>query len=92
MSGVMLTKHENEVFKSQTVMLSGHAYINCQFSFCTLIVTNTPMMLNGCNFESCNWRLECDVLWGDTNTRNNIRQILDLIDGAGKRDISTEIH
>ena len=92
MSGVMLTKHENEVYKSQTVMLSGHAYINCQFSLCTLIVTNTPVMLNGCNFESCNWRLEYDVLWGDPNTRNNIRQILDLIDAAGQGDISADVH
>jgi hypothetical protein len=89
MAGIMLTKHENEAFKSQTVMVSGHAYINCKFSLCTLIITNTPIMLSGCQFESCNWRLEYDVLWGDPNTRKSIRQILDMIDGAGESDLST---
>lgn len=88
----MLTKHENETFKSQTVMLSGHAYINCHFSLCTLIVRNTPMMLEGCSFESCNWHLKFDLLWGDPNTRNSIRQILDLIDGSSTGDISTIKH
>jgi hypothetical protein len=92
MSGIMLTKHENEEFKSQTVMLSGHAYINCHFSLCSLIITNTPTMLNGCSFQSCNWRLEYDILWGDPNTRKNIRHILDLIDGSGKGDLSTKLH
>jgi hypothetical protein len=46
-------------------------------------------VLNGNKFENCNWRLEYDVLWGDPNTRSNIRQILDMIDGAGKGDLST---
>ncbi len=92
MSGMMLTKHESEIFKSQTVMLSGHAYIECRFALCTLVLTNTPTVLNGCHFEGCNWRLEYDVLWGDPNTRRNIRQILDLIDGAGTGDLSTEVH
>ena len=69
MANIMLTKHENEVFRSQTVLLSGHGYINCQISLCTLAITNTPFLLNGCRFENCNWRLEYDVLWGDPKTR-----------------------
>lgn len=88
MTGIMLTKHENEVFKSQTVMLSGHAYINCEFDSCTLIVTNTLFLLRDSRFENCNWRLEYDVIWGDPNTQKNIRQILDMIEGAGGQSFS----
>ena len=89
MAGIQVTKHENEVFKSQTVMLSGHGYINCQFSLCTLILTNTPTALRGCAFESCNWRFEYDVIWGDPNTLKQLRQILDAIAGGGTAELST---
>lgn len=92
MSDTILTKHENESFKSQTVMLSGHGYINCQFSACTLIVTNSPLVVDGCRFENCNLRLEYDVLWGDPSTRRNLQELLESFPGTGTGNLSTDAH
>ncbi len=77
-----LTPHEDETFTSQTVFLSGHAYIRCRFERCTLVVTNVPFVLAENRIAGCNWRIEYDVLWGDPQTRSNLRRLLDAIDGA----------
>lgn len=80
---IQLTKHENETFTSETVFVSGHAFINCTFINCTLIVTNTPVVFDNNRFENCNWRVEWDILWGDPGTRVGLRTLLDAIDGGG---------
>ncbi|MFN0133676.1 MAG: hypothetical protein ACKVW3_14255 [Phycisphaerales bacterium] len=77
-----LTPHEDEEFVSQTVYLSGHAYRRCHFDRCTFVVTNMPFVMTENRIVACNWRIECDVLWGDPNTRSNLRRLLDAIDGA----------
>lgn len=77
-----LTKIEDIAFVAQTVTMSGNAFRRCSFSRCTLIVRDLPFILEGCRFENCNWRIECDILWGEPNIRSRLRQILDLIDGA----------
>jgi hypothetical protein len=79
---IMLSKHVEETFQSQTIHLSGHGYVNCKFENCTLVVTNTPHLLSGCRFVNCNWRLEYNILWGDPMTRSNIRRLLDLVDSV----------
>lgn len=79
---VHLTPHQDETFVAQTVFLSGHAYTRCKFDRCTLVVTNTPFVLSQNRISGCNWRIECDILWGDPGTRSNIRRLLDVIDGA----------
>jgi len=97
MAGMVLTKHEKETFVSQTIMLSGHGYIDCAFTSCTLLVTNTPLLLRGCSFTNCNWRLEYDILWGDPKTRSTLLQLLRLIEGIDSSDeniqeFSSELH
>jgi len=77
-----LTPHVDEEFISETVFLSGHAYIRCKFERCTLIVTNVPFVLSQNRIAGCNWRIEYDVMWGDPNSRSNLRRLLDAIDGA----------
>jgi hypothetical protein len=77
-----LTPHQDEEFVSQTVYLSGHAFIRCKFERCTFIVTNTPFVLSQNRITGCNWRIECDILWGDPSSRSNLRRLLDVIDGA----------
>lgn len=78
--GILLTKHEGEAFRSQTVYIAGHGFQNCTFDNCTLVVTNTPFLMSGCRINNCNWRIECDVLWGDPRSRAALRQLIDLID------------
>ena len=82
MGNIQLTKHENQTFTSQVVYASGHAYLGCQFKLCTIILTNAPTHFEQCGFGNCNWHFNYDVLWGDSATRSNLRQLLDLIDGA----------
>jgi hypothetical protein len=77
-----LTRHEDEEFVSQTIYLSGHAYLRCRFDRCTFVVTNVPFVLAGNHIIGCNWRIEYDILWGDPTTRSNLRRLLDAIDGA----------
>ena len=38
-------RHEDEEFVSQTIYLSGHAFIRCRFDRCTFVVTNMPFVL-----------------------------------------------
>jgi hypothetical protein len=77
-----LTRHEGRTFVAQTVHLGGHAYVQCMFDGCTIVVTNAPFMVHGVQFRRCNWRIEVDVLWGSPESRSNLRRLLDLIDGA----------
>jgi hypothetical protein len=77
-----LTRHEDEVFVSQTIYLSGHAYIRCRFDRCTFVVTNMPFILAHNQLAGCNWHIEYDILWNDPNTRSNLRRLIDAIDGA----------
>lgn len=79
---IQITKHENEKFHSQTVFLSGHGYINCEFKDCTLVLTNSQTHLEGCEFLNCNWRIEYDVLWGDRRTLENLLKILKALQGS----------
>ena len=80
MADIQLTKHENQQFSDQTLHLSGHAYLDCTFERCTLLVTNTPFYLEGCTFISCNWHLNYDVLWGAEGTHSALRQLLTLME------------
>ncbi len=77
-----LTHMENAAFENATVTMSGYIFRGCSFTRCTLLVRDLPFMLESCRFDQCNWRLECDLLWGEPAMRSRLRQILDLIDGA----------
>ena len=77
---ILLTKHEGEAFRSQTVLVAGHGFQNCSFDNCTLVVSNTPFLMAGCRINNCNWRIEYDVLWGDPRSRAALRELIDLID------------
>lgn len=86
----VLTKHENKTFESQTLQISGHAYIKCQFINCTLIFTNVPVVLQGCHFQNCNWSLHYDILWGAPQTLQTIKKLIDKIDQGMPKDFATD--
>jgi hypothetical protein len=82
-AGVLLNRHTGQTFRAQTVYLAGNGYENCAFEGCTIVVTNAPFVLNGCRMNNCNWRIEYDLLWGDPAHRQRLRELVQLIDGAG---------
>lgn len=89
---ILLTSHENETFQSQTVFLSGHGFVKCTFKNCTLVITNSPLILKNCNFHNCNWRLDYDILWGNPAHTKMLRKILDMIDGGQIKEFSSVVH
>jgi len=88
---IKLTRHENKTFEAQTLQISGHAYFNCKFINCTLIFTNVPVVLQGCQFQNCNWSLHYDILWGAPQTLNTIKKLIEKIDQGTARDFSSDL-
>ena len=80
---IQLTRHEKRSFVAQTVHLAGHAFVDCSFDSCTLVLTNAPFVFSGqCKVQRCNWRIEYDLLWGAPAMRMQLRQILDSMDSV----------
>ncbi len=80
---VQLTRHDKRTFVAQTVHLAGHAFVDCTFDGCTLVLTNAPFAFSGqTRVQRCNWRVEYDLLWGAPAMRAQLRQILDSMDAA----------
>ncbi len=80
MQKILLNKHENKIFESQTVFLSGNAFNNCTFKNCTLFVTNSPVAMNGCHIANCNWHLDYDIMWGNPATIKNLQSLLTMME------------
>ena len=53
--------HRNRNFIGQTMHLAGHAFIDCAFDSCTLVLTNGPVFTQNVRFHRCNFRLEYDL-------------------------------
>jgi len=64
-----LLVHEDVIYEHETIYLSGNAYFDCTFSFCTFIVREAQIVLTGCTFNSCIWHL--DMLVSDHNEWKN---------------------
>ena len=79
---IRLTKHENETFKNQTVYLSGQAFINCTFAACTMVLRETVYHLQDCTFERCNWHVDLILLWGSTESVQEIKSLVRMIEQA----------
>ncbi len=82
---IQLTRHEKRSFVAQTIHLAGHAFVDCSFDSCTLVLTNAPFVFSGqCRVQRCNWRIEYDLLWGAPAMRTQLRQILDSMDSVAE--------
>ncbi len=79
---MLLTKHENEKFVNQTVYISGQAFVNCQFTACTLVLRETVYHLQGCSFDRCNWHVDWVLLWGSPESLRDIKGLVTLIEQA----------
>ena len=79
---MLLTKHEGETFRNQTVYISGQAFINCSFTACTLILRETVYHLQNCTFERCNWHVDWVLMWGSAESVREIKALVNLIEEA----------
>ena len=57
-SKITLLKHDGVQFDDQIVYLTGHAYIDCQFNQCTIILRDGYVHLEKCVFSSCVWHID----------------------------------
>ncbi len=48
--GIYLTKHEGQQFESQTIMISGQAFISCTFRKCTYLQIQCPIHFRSTHF------------------------------------------
>jgi hypothetical protein len=58
-----LMRRDNIVFRDQTVYMAGHAFVNCTFEHCTIVVRESTGVLDNCTFNHCVWHL--DLFIGD---------------------------
>src|SRR5436853_5999762 len=79
---MLLTKHEGETFRNQTVYISGQAFIRCTFTACTLVLRETVYHLEGCSFERCNWHVDWVLMWGSPESLREIKALVGLIEQA----------
>ena len=79
---MLLTKHEGETFRNQTVYISGQAFIRCTFTACTLVLRETVYHLEGCSFERCNWHVDWVLMWGSPESLREIKALVGMIEQA----------
>jgi hypothetical protein len=79
---MLLTKHEGETFKNQTVYISGQAFVRCTFVNCTLVLRETIYHLEGCTFDRCNWHIDWILLWGSPESIREIKSLVAMIEKA----------
>ena len=77
---MLLTKHEGETFRNQTVYISGQAFIRCNFVACTLVLRETVYHLEGCSFERCNWHVDWVLMWGSPESIREIKALVGMIE------------
>jgi hypothetical protein len=77
---MLLTKHDGETFRNQTVYISGQAFIRCQFIACTLVLRETVYHLEGCSFERCNWHVDWVLMWGSPESLREIKALVGMIE------------
>jgi hypothetical protein len=81
---MILSKHQDKSFDSQTVFVSGGAFLRCKFTDCTLVMTNDNFHLDNCHFDRCNWQLNVLLLWGDRHTLEVVSGLIQQLNEAQK--------
>jgi hypothetical protein len=57
----VLLRRENLTYREQVVYTAGHAFINCTFDGCTIVVREATGVLERCTFVGCVWHLDVFV-------------------------------
>lgn len=80
-----LLRRENVTFQDQTVYMAGHAYVNCVFDHCTIVVREATGVLEGCRFNNCVWHLDLFV-----PDRERFRALVDNLGPIVLKSLPTE--
>jgi hypothetical protein len=83
---MLLTKHDGETFRNQTVYISGQAFIRCNFVACTLVLRETVYHLEGCSFERCNWHVDWVLMWGSPESVREIKSLVMMIEQSQQQN------
>ena len=70
----VLLRRENLTYRDQVVYAAGHAFVNCTFDGCTIVVREATAVLERCAFNACVWHL--DVMVTD---RDHWAQLVNMI-------------
>ena len=70
----VLIRRERLTFTNTVVYVAGHAFVNCTFNACTLIVREATGVLENCTFNACVWHLDVFV-----TDRDHWARLLDSI-------------
>ena len=70
----VVLRRENLTYRDQVVYTAGHAFINCTFEGCTIIVREATGVLDRCTFNACVWHLDLFV-----NDRDHWAQLVNHI-------------
>ena len=57
----VLVRRENVTYRDQVIYMAGHAFVNCTFDHCTMVVREATGVLERCNFNNCVWHLDVFV-------------------------------
>lgn len=57
----VLLRRENLTYRDQVIYTAGHAFINCTFDGCTVVVREATGVLERCAFNGCVWHLDLVV-------------------------------
>src|SRR5258707_1065324 len=85
----LLLQHRNVVFEDDTVYLSGHAYFNCTFIRCTLILRDSESHMEECVFNSCVWHI--DWVLHDVEQFRMFQAILQFIESSLVRSAESNV-
>ena len=70
----VLLRRENLTYRDQVIYAAGHAFVNCTFEGCTIVVREATGVLERCSFNGCVWHL--DVMVTD---RDHWAQLVDTV-------------
>jgi hypothetical protein len=76
----ILLTHKDLTRRDDTIYLTGHAYINCHFERCTLVLTGFPFACVGCSFADCVFHV--NVVIHDRQGLENLRSFFAIIEGC----------
>ena len=71
----VLLRRENQTYRDQVIYMAGHAFINCTFDGCTIVLREATGVLDRCTFANCVWHIDLFVA-----SRENWVQARNMLD------------
>ncbi|MBA3312234.1 MAG: hypothetical protein H0T47_02930 [Planctomycetaceae bacterium] len=72
-----LLRHDGVIFEDQVVFAAGHAYVNCEFRNCTVVIGHSKGgIFQNCSFGPTVWRLEVTM-----SDQNDLAALVGMMEG-----------